>query len=602
MISAELTELLTTMRLYGTDLRHVEAKRSRSDLPKGLWQTLSAFSNSPEGGVVLLGIDETSGFEVTGVDDPRKILQDFGSLCAEMEPPLRLTIEPQQLEGKTVIVAHVPELTPSQKPCYYRSRGLAGGTYVRVSDGDRTATTYEIQQMMASREARFHDALPVPGATVEDLDAEALAHFLERLRVVRSRFRDDSDKNVMRYAKVLVPHEGVETPSLAALLALGKAPQNFVENLAVTFVVHPGLREGDLGPLGERMLDNQFVDGPIWTMVTRTIQAIDRNTGRAAIVQGTGRADRTEFPHEALRESLVNALAHRDLSEYARATPVQVKLFPDRLVVSNLGGLHGVASLDDLGRKGFSVPRNPTLMQILESSIVPGTEHAIAEQRGSGITAMARALRISRLAPPRFESELASFSVTFPRVRLDDNPARDWVESVNDGSLSEEQRLALVLMYQGDTLTPQRYRLLHREEDRSNTRELEDMVRRGLAVSVGSVYWPRYRLSPSYQDGTGRPISLPKIEIATPPKRARKRIPRAERIAQIRAMLMAEGALSRANIQQRLGISSHSTVLDWLQEMIDAGDLDVVKGGPTDPGTTYRIADGATDRPGDEHL
>ena len=64
MTTDELRELIDILRRFDGDLRHVEAKRAERDLPRRLWETLSAFANTPEGGVIVLGLDEGADFEV----------------------------------------------------------------------------------------------------------------------------------------------------------------------------------------------------------------------------------------------------------------------------------------------------------------------------------------------------------------------------------------------------------------------------------------------------------------------------------------------------------------------------------------------------------
>ena len=67
MQKADFDELLRKLKSSGSESRRVEAKRARGECPKKLWETLSAFSNSPDGGVILLGVDEAEGFSAPGV-------------------------------------------------------------------------------------------------------------------------------------------------------------------------------------------------------------------------------------------------------------------------------------------------------------------------------------------------------------------------------------------------------------------------------------------------------------------------------------------------------------------------------------------------------
>lgn len=109
MTTAELQALIRSLQEFRTDLLHVEAKRSETELPKRLWETLSAFSNTPGGGVLILGLDGAAGFGMTGVRDPKQVMQDIASECDKMDPPVRAPIEPHQVEGATLVVAEMPE-------------------------------------------------------------------------------------------------------------------------------------------------------------------------------------------------------------------------------------------------------------------------------------------------------------------------------------------------------------------------------------------------------------------------------------------------------------------------------------------------------------
>jgi ATP-dependent DNA helicase RecG len=76
MTDDELQEHIVLLRRVRTDFRHVEAKLAWGGLPKRLWETLSAFANTSGGGVIILGLDEGANFEVVGVENPRKTLQE----------------------------------------------------------------------------------------------------------------------------------------------------------------------------------------------------------------------------------------------------------------------------------------------------------------------------------------------------------------------------------------------------------------------------------------------------------------------------------------------------------------------------------------------
>jgi ATP-dependent DNA helicase RecG len=200
---------------------------------------------------------------------------------------------------------------------------------------------------------------------------------------------------------------------LAGLLALGKYPQQFFPALAMTLVVYPGTNVGEPGPTSERFLDNVRIEGAIPDMLRPTFEFLRRNMRQRSIVRGVYREDVDEYPVVAIREAVINALVHRDLSTYARGTPVQVQMFSNRLVVHNPGGLFGPVTVDSLGREGISATRNSTLLRLLEDIAPRGDRQAVCENRGSGVGAMLVALSQSQLPPAEFEDRISTFGVTF---------------------------------------------------------------------------------------------------------------------------------------------------------------------------------------------
>lgn len=227
MLDAELAEIVANLRVLGTDIADIEVKSSHGGLPKSLRETLSAFSNT-RGGIVILGLDEGRGFAPSSLPNPAKIAADLGSMCSlEIEPPLRPLIGIHQFEGEQVVVAEIPELDPAQRPCFYIGAGMTKGSFVRVSDGDRRLSAYEVQVMLSSRGQPRDDEQAVADTTIEDLVPASVDALVARLRISRPyAFKDLDHLAVLRRAKVLVPgqDEG-DAVSLAGLLALGAYPQ-----------------------------------------------------------------------------------------------------------------------------------------------------------------------------------------------------------------------------------------------------------------------------------------------------------------------------------------------------------------------------------------
>ncbi|MBS0420171.1 MAG: putative DNA binding domain-containing protein [Proteobacteria bacterium] len=581
MTDEELQEHIALLRRMRTDFRHVEAKLAWGGLPTRLWETLSAFANTSGGGVIILGLDEGHNFEVVGVENPRKTLQDLASMTAEMEPRLTPVIDIKEIDGRALVVAEVPEMLPSQKPCYYRPAGHSNGAFVRVADGDRKLNSYEVQLMLSSRGQPVDDQGAVPNAGPKDLDQASLTAFLKHVRERRPRFRAAADQRILRSLKVLVPHPDDSNrfvPSVAGLLVFGREPQSFFPQFSVLVTAYPGREIGEPGPHAERMLDDARIDGSIGRMLAETLVVIARNLRQPRIATGPTRRGALEIPVAALSEAVVNALAHRDLSPQSRGTAVQVQLFLDRLIITNPGGLFGPVSVDTLGSAGVTSARNATLMQLLEDAVTPRTGEAIVEHRGTGIPVMIQALRAADMSPPRFEDGVSTFCVTFPRHSLVDPQTLNWLAGLGDTArgLSRDQRNALVLMKAGEAMSNVRYRQISDADSRVATRELADLVNRGLAEVVGGGRYTEYVLASLVGQAD------------TKPGERSERGERADRRPEIRQLLAGRGEMSRAALQAELGLGQ-SIVSRWLRRMLKDREIELTTSSERSPGAKYRL-------------
>jgi ATP-dependent DNA helicase RecG len=571
MLDAELAEIVANLRLLGTDIADVEVKNSRGGLPKSLRETLSSFSNT-RGGVVVLGLDEARGFAASGLPNPAKIAADLGSMCSsEMEPPLRPLIGIHQFEGDQVVVAEIPELDPAQRPCFYTGAGMTKGSFVRVSDGDRRLSAYEVQVMLSSRGQPRDDEQAVSGTTTDDLVSASVDTLVARLRTSRPyAFKDLDRLAVLRRAKVLVTGQhGEDAVSLAGLLALGSYPQESFPQLMVTFVHYPTVT-GAQSASGERFLDNVTLEGPIPVMVRDTLAAIRRNMSRRAVIADAGRQDIWEYPETALREAVVNALVHRDLSGSARGTQIQVEMYPDRLVIKNPGGLFGPVTIDSLGEEGISSARNATLIKLLEDVPLPGETRTVCENRGSGIRSMVDSLLTAGMSPPRFEDRISSFIVTFPNHTLLSEETVRWITALGEHGLTDTQCVALAILREEEVLDNRVYRTSTGVDSRVATAELQDLVARELVNQTGTRRWAQYRLSP-------------RLGLRTSGTAAR-----ANRRPTLLAAL-GEEILSRAELATRTGLNDQ-TVRRWLTIMRDEGSVELVGTSPRSTSARYRRA------------
>ena len=165
-----------------------------------------------------------------------------------------------------------------------------------------------------------------------------------------------------------------------------------------------------------RFLDSATLPGTIPDMVEAGIAMVRKNMRTASKIGEVYRTDMPDYPLEAVREALVNALMHRDYSPEARGSQVQIMMYEDRLEITNPGGLYGGVTTGNLGEAGVTSSRNQRLSTFLEElRFVDGGP--VAENRGSGIAVIEQALSKALMPPPKYKNSLTHFTITFYKRR-----------------------------------------------------------------------------------------------------------------------------------------------------------------------------------------
>lgn len=492
MITDELMELIEYIRVGKVETQKVECKEARSGIPRNLVETLSAFSNATGGGIVLLGVGDAPTFPILGVNNMDQLQSAVTNMCAqELESPVRPQFSVHNIGGRTLLVIEVPEAGTHQKPIFIKARGVYHGSYIRQADGDHRLSEYEVLKMLENRGQPKHDLEPVEEASEADLDQEAVDSFIERVRKRTRGPIGDADRiTILRSTRVLTEWEGALIPTVAGLLMFGKMPQVFFPNLRVVFLVYPNSDPNQPGPGGERYLVNEPVEGNIPAILQRLLLLLGRHLQKRTVITGEmEREEPWEYPREAMREALANALLHRDYSSQARGSQIQVALYPDRLTISNTGGLFGTVTLDNIDQPDVQQARNSALIRIAE-------DLGIAENRGGGVGAIIASMRRHNLSPPHFRTSLSRFSLTFRNHHLLSSEALRWLDSIEVDNLNSNQKLALVYTKNEGRIANRDYQRLCGVDPITATRELGEMVNTGILNMTGTRRWAFYELPP----------------------------------------------------------------------------------------------------------
>lgn len=410
----QIEELIGTLRSVGKDSQTCEVKEAVGD-PKSLPDTVSAFANT-QGGVILLGLSERDGFRPCPKFDAQAAYSALQMLGDALTPVVRLRLAILPFEESRIVVAVVPELPAEEKPCFVTLKGTYGGSFVRTGDGDRRLSEYEVSRMLETRHQPQHDLEVVEDADLRDLDSDRVRQFVERQRGLSPRiFSKMTDEEILLKNKVIAYSHERMRPTLAGLLALGTFPQEFFPRLCVVCTLYADVdsRHPEAEP-AYRYVDTKRLVGPIPDLVADAVDYVAKNMHYKARIVGAFRTDVPDYPLVAVRETVANALQHRDYSPVGRGAHVQVNLYSDRLEVLNPGGLYGATNVTSVLHSSLSTTRNVYLSQILENTAMEdGTR--VVENRGTGMRTIQGSYASVEPSPIHVESTWEYFRIALSK-------------------------------------------------------------------------------------------------------------------------------------------------------------------------------------------
>ena len=414
MLEIELTKLAKSICKNKCESNSIELKAAEKGCPR-LFDTLSSFSNQQGGGKIIFGIDESSGYKICGVYDAADIQKKIMEQSLQMEPVVRPLCTVAEVEGKVIVCAEIQEIDNNFKPCFYKGAGRLKGSYIRVADGDRLMTEYEVYSYEAFKKKIQDELREAERAVIDDIKTNAFYKYLLELKEKKPNLSGLTEEKICRL-------QGFTTggkPTLAGVMLFSDYPQAFFPQLCITAVSVPGTEISAAGGVGERFIDNKRIDGTLVQMMNDALIFVRKNMREKMTFDSrTGmRTDKSEYPVIALREIIVNALVHRDYSIYTDSAPITIKMFSDRIEVENPGGLYGRMTLDQLGNISADT-RNPFIANALE--VLGETEN-----RYSGIPTIKNAMKEWGLPEPLFENERGVFRVTLYNRSVRENIGSD---------------------------------------------------------------------------------------------------------------------------------------------------------------------------------
>lgn len=420
-----------------------------------LAETMVAFANA-DGGTVVLGVDESG--RATGEVFPDEVEEAVQAAARQCRPLVQVDWRQEEIAGGFAFFISVPRSA--------ELHSLADGrVLVRTRQENRPLSGEEIRHLAATKSTGDYEAEVVPGAQPEDLDEEVVREFVAEWEHRQRREWTGSAAQLLMQMGAL--DEGGR-PTVAGVLLFGRQPQVFLPQSDLVFVKFPGIEpRGQNGQVdyGRR----EQIGGPLVRIIKRAGAVILEEMRTGAVVKGLKREEQTEYPQRAVREALVNAVAHRDYR--LRGRRIEVRMFADRMEITSPGGLPGYITLDNIVDEHFS--RNPRIVAGL-------FQWGLIEELGLGVDVMIEEMTAAGLPPPHFRAEPYLFSVTFYN-RRERPPIAQWQRMMN-----QRQAKALEYLQRHGRITSREYQALCPDVSAETLRlDLADLVEKGILLKIG---------------------------------------------------------------------------------------------------------------------
>ncbi len=344
----------------------------------GISKEICAFTNS-NGGKILLGVTDKG--LIKGIGDTNFLRSRIQDLARNMDPSLNIIVGVN--DAGNVVVIDVPE--GDSKPY-----SAGGKFFMRYGANSQQLTSDEIRTFFQKEGLLLFDEKPNLVFDVgRDLDAERFGDFLERAKISRVLDNEDILENLCLL-------DGGNLKNAGVLMFCRKVTK-FIPQATITCVLYQGKSK-------YKILDRKEYDEDLYSNFFNANNYVQSKLNTEFIIKGGPREEKLELPEDALREALLNAIAHRDY--FVRGASILVEIFSDRVEITNPGGLVNGLTMDDLGKRSLS--RNNLLFGLMQRM-------DLIEKVGSGILRMRNAMDEYGLKGPRFDVNDNWFTIIYDR-------------------------------------------------------------------------------------------------------------------------------------------------------------------------------------------
>lgn len=381
------------MKYPGQESSTLEFKR---ELPQNdqIIKTIIGFSNQ-NGGKLIIGVGDDGTIIGIPENEASAAIEYLNkSIYEAAAPSLLPNIYIQTVENKILLILEIS--AGPNKPYYRKSEGLEKGTYIRLGCSTLRATSDLIEELKWQARGKSFDLMPVYQTSEKDLDPQKIKQFLER-RKGKKKAQIDKEMLLSYY---LIAQEHAHTfASTAGVLLFGRQPQHFFSEAMIICSHFKGTE-------GREAIASIDCVGTLFEQFETAYEFILSRLSKSFVIQGPLRKESFEIPPEAIRESLLNLIVHRN---YHLKSPAKIAIYRDRIEFFSPGSFPNPSVAHNL-QSGFSYIRNIAICKVFR-------EAQYIEKIGSGLITILKSYEECGLKAPLILEGEGFVKYILPRIK-----------------------------------------------------------------------------------------------------------------------------------------------------------------------------------------
>lgn len=434
----------------------LEFKKSIANL-KSASEALCGFLNS-KGGVVLIGVSDNK--KIVGQEVNDKIQLEIANTLKKFEPTANINVEYVDFENDKKIIVFIAH--PDSRSIPYT---FEGRPYEKNQSSKGAMSQSRYQQLLLQRNMNpvsWESQLAI-GISIDDLDEKEILSALKDItqkKRLESGLKSDNILDILTRLKLI---EAGQIINAAVVLFAKEIPGNYMQ-CVIRMARFRGTKKGDF-------IDSRHVFGNAFQLLKEAQTFIARNTAISSRFEkgNMARIDEPEYPSDAIREALINAICHREYETHGGA--ITITIYDDRMEIASTGILPSGITMDELRKTHTSHPRNTRITNVF-------FRRGFIESMGIGTQEIIESCSEAKMKEPEFYEQAGCFV-----VRL---WSRHEYAVIDDSHLSERQRRILTIL-KNNPLSPKELLSLLGEEitDRTLRSDLQSLKKVGLTYSQG---------------------------------------------------------------------------------------------------------------------